>query len=680
MKFNTYFLGMVYRLFVLVLFAMPALVTAQDGTPKKIIYETDMCADVDDAGALAILHAMANNGEAEILAVCFNEVHPDGAAAIDAMNTWYGRGDIPVGVYRGNLSNPDGSGYLSYVAEFPHDLEDDDAPSALDVYRQVLAAQPDSSVTIVSVGFTNNLNDLLQEEPDLIAQKVVELVQMAGVWDDGFNLVRHNLSSVSANVIENWPTPLVISQEGYDILTGENYQYASEENPFREAYYRFFGGSYEGRPSWDEMAVLYGVRGLTTYFRKITSGTGYFDGYEWDMVPGFRGYLTNRLSDTSYEQIIEDLMDQFPLGAYFTSSGLAGWVPFTVEFDASITNVGGQRTVEKYKWNFGDETTEEGKIVSHQYTTLGEFDVQLTVIDDLGDSLQSSETIRVSDPIFSPINYFGDIRNYVLGEQNLWSTVPDSSDLRLYLNNEPRNANLSMPGFCLFRDSLYSDFTLTINTRTGENITENSMADYSIIFGYEDDDNFNYIQMKTNSARVVNVSDGAERETGRTTQDAITDEAFHEIVVNLSGDQLTVSIDDSLLMSKTNTRYLKTGKIGFGSTESAMYFDDIIISGSSSPAIVLGAYNNPRNFKLWQNYPNPFNPKTIINYELPISNYVDLIIYNPLGQTVATLVSEKRAAGHHQVEWYAEHLPSGVYYAVLTAGEFQDVKKMILIK
>jgi len=413
---------------------IPKAVSAQDGAPKKIIYETDMCADVDDAGGLAILHAMANNGEAEILAVCFNEVHKDGVAAIDAMNTWYGRGDIPIGVYRGNLSNPDGSGYLSYVADFPHDLEDADAPSALDVYRQVLAEQPDSSVTIVSVGFTNNLNDLLNAEPELVAQKVKELVQMAGVWDDGFNLVRHNLASVSANVIENWPTPLVISQEGYNILTGDNYQYAAEENPYRDAFYRYFGGTYEGRPSWDEMAVLYGVRGLSTYFNKITSGTGYFDGYEWDMEPGFRAYLTNRLGNPTYVGIIEELMDQLPLGAHFTSSAFSGWLPFTVEFDASIANVGGHRTIEKFKWEFGDETSGEGEIVSHQYTTLGEFEAQLTIIDDLGDSLQSSKTVRVSDPIFSPINYFGDIQNYSQSQQELWSTEMDSSNLRLYTN------------------------------------------------------------------------------------------------------------------------------------------------------------------------------------------------------------------------------------------------------
>jgi len=88
----------------------------------------------------------------------------------------------------------------------------------------------------------------------------------------------------------------------------------------------------------------------------------------------------------------------------------------------------------------------------------------------------------------------------------------------------------------------------------------------------------------------------------------------------------------------------------------------------------------PNKFSLSQNYPNPFNPKTIINYELPITNYLELSIYNLLGQKVVTLVSEKQKAGYHQVEWNASGFASGIYYYSIKAGEFQDVKKMILLR
>jgi flagellar hook assembly protein FlgD len=88
----------------------------------------------------------------------------------------------------------------------------------------------------------------------------------------------------------------------------------------------------------------------------------------------------------------------------------------------------------------------------------------------------------------------------------------------------------------------------------------------------------------------------------------------------------------------------------------------------------------PKAFKLEQNYPNPFNPTTIINYELPITNYVDLSIYNTLGQKVATLVNKQQQTGYHQIEWDASSFPSGIYYYIIRIGDFIDVKKMVLVK
>jgi len=88
----------------------------------------------------------------------------------------------------------------------------------------------------------------------------------------------------------------------------------------------------------------------------------------------------------------------------------------------------------------------------------------------------------------------------------------------------------------------------------------------------------------------------------------------------------------------------------------------------------------PENFALKQNYPNPFNPKTIINYELPITNDVELNIYNLLGQKIVTLVSERQNAGYYEVEWNASGFASGIYYYMIKAGHFQTIKKMVLMK
>jgi len=90
------------------------------------------------------------------------------------------------------------------------------------------------------------------------------------------------------------------------------------------------------------------------------------------------------------------------------------------------------------------------------------------------------------------------------------------------------------------------------------------------------------------------------------------------------------------------------------------------------------------SFELYQNYPNPFNPKTIINYELPITNNVDLSIYNILGQKVATLVSKKQSVGRYQVEWDASGYASGVYiYRLSAKGRAQSLvqtRKLVLLR
>jgi len=88
----------------------------------------------------------------------------------------------------------------------------------------------------------------------------------------------------------------------------------------------------------------------------------------------------------------------------------------------------------------------------------------------------------------------------------------------------------------------------------------------------------------------------------------------------------------------------------------------------------------PVDFALQQNYPNPFNPVTTISYSLPIKSQVELVVYNTLGASVLQLVNAEKEAGSYKIEFKATGLPSGVYFYKLDAGNFQQVKKMILMK
>jgi hypothetical protein len=107
-------------------------------------------------------------------------------------------------------------------------------------------------------------------------------------------------------------------------------------------------------------------------------------------------------------------------------------------------------------------------------------------------------------------------------------------------------------------------------------------------------------------------------------------------------------------------------------------------------SIVLGFEdeNVPAEFSLTQNYPNPFNPSTKIKYSIPSITlrqaqsdiHVSLKVFDVLGNEIETLVNEEKPVGTYEVTWYAQNLPSGVYFYQLRAGDFIQTKKMILLK
>ena len=88
----------------------------------------------------------------------------------------------------------------------------------------------------------------------------------------------------------------------------------------------------------------------------------------------------------------------------------------------------------------------------------------------------------------------------------------------------------------------------------------------------------------------------------------------------------------------------------------------------------------PEHYNLFPAYPNPFNPTTTIDYELPITNYVEINIFNLLGQKIETLVSQRQPAGKYYVQWNASGYASGIYYYQLRSGNRILTRKMILLR
>ena len=109
----------------------------------------------------------------------------------------------------------------------------------------------------------------------------------------------------------------------------------------------------------------------------------------------------------------------------------------------------------------------------------------------------------------------------------------------------------------------------------------------------------------------------------------------------------------------------------------------VFIKGSNTGLTTVGSSEIsgiPDKFILEQNYPNPFNPVTVIRYSLTANSPVELKIYNLLGKEVAALVNEVKNTGTHSVEWNAAGFPSGIYFYTISANDFKDTKRMILLK
>jgi inosine-uridine nucleoside N-ribohydrolase len=254
--------------------------------PVKIILDTDFALDVDDAGSLGMLNTFAGRHECELLGIVVSSSLQsyDGkwaVPAIDAINKWYRHPNIPIGIYKGyNPIKDDSSHYTKQVqAAFPHSYKPGDSiPEGYKLYRKILASQPDMSVKILSIGFLNNLAELLKSGPDeysqlsgskLVKLKVKEWVCMGGSYPAGNEEFNFNIYAESTKyVLSHWPTKVTFIgfELGDKVLTGGilNKMYKKEDNPIAMSFYYYCKGN--DRSSWDEITTYYAVKGLGKYF------------------------------------------------------------------------------------------------------------------------------------------------------------------------------------------------------------------------------------------------------------------------------------------------------------------------------------------------------------------------------------------------------------------------------
>ena len=242
---------------------------AQQISPVMLILDTDISSDVDDVGAVAVLHTLEKQGKAKILAMMVSSGDMWSVSCLGALNTWFGHPDIPIGIVQGeSVEHP--SLYTEKIAsEFSSGLRKDTSGlDAVALYREILAGHEDKSVVLVTVGYLTNLSNLLQSKADqfsslegkaLVLKKVKQLICMGGEYPRGREWNFYQDTKSTEYVVKHWPTPVILCgyEVGRKVLTGAALKSVAVKSPVRRAYQLY--NEITDRPSWDQLTVLYAV-------------------------------------------------------------------------------------------------------------------------------------------------------------------------------------------------------------------------------------------------------------------------------------------------------------------------------------------------------------------------------------------------------------------------------------
>jgi hypothetical protein len=266
-----------------------AATKAADGGPRVII-DTDLSRWWDDASTIGLANVLHQRGRMRILGIVSDVPNTVAVAALDAINTAYGHGDIPLGAVAGSSADIFEHGYTDeLVRRLPNSVRNQgDVPSAVALYRRLLAKQPDHSVTIVSIGGYTNLAGLLTSKRGggsaldgraLIAKKVERLVQMDGIFPGGgpaFTNQKIDLASAGAVVGDGgWPTPIawVDGLGGVQTMVGGTLcSTAPPKNPMRIVYEVLFACGPPKDGNWDAPTLLYAIGDLPSVFSEQGRG------------------------------------------------------------------------------------------------------------------------------------------------------------------------------------------------------------------------------------------------------------------------------------------------------------------------------------------------------------------------------------------------------------------------
>jgi len=304
-------------IFTLLCFAIGAMFFVQcqekkieeNTSPVKVIFDTDMGSDCDDVGALALLHAYADMGKAEIIGCIYSSAKvPYGAGVTEAINIYYGRDKIPVGANHGNIvGDPVDKMGAERLAKdtlaFKNTIVlNSDAEEQTRLNRKLLVDEADDTVVYITIGHTKGIYDLLASKPDdisplsgieLVRKKLKHWVALGALRANNneghltrdWNFFFNGTAPFTEYSVKNFPKPIYFVYGGSNTMTGKSLENTSPGNIVRRAYDDWLWNFEkkllaDQRPSWDLVTVYYAIEGLGPYFEEEPAGYLYFDTQE----------------------------------------------------------------------------------------------------------------------------------------------------------------------------------------------------------------------------------------------------------------------------------------------------------------------------------------------------------------------------------------------------------------
>ncbi len=336
-----------------------------------------------------------------------------------------------------------------------------------------------------------------------------------------------------------------------------------------------------------------------------------------------------------------------PPVANFLGEPTSGTAPLAVTFtDLSTGNPTG------WSWDFGDGGTSTAQNPSHTYNAAGTYTVTLTATNAYGSDIETKVDYITVNPAGSWTTITYD--DFESG----WGSYTDGGgDCSRYCGG-----TYAWEGSCAADIQDNSGVASSFYHTTGYNVT-----------GYTElEVDFYFVAISMDNTREdfwVQYYDGSTWRTVASFAQGIDfdNNVFYHAVV---------TIPSSSYNFPTNAR-LRFMCDASGNADD-VYIDNIEWRGTGGAAKTAPAL--PESFSLEQNYPNPFNPTTTIEFSLPAAGDVTLVVYNIMGQEVTRLADGHYEAGHHQVEWDASNVATGVYFYRIQAGAITETKKMLLLK